>query len=130
MKKTKEISFLDAYKPPYYIDIGDNQVCAQDNPHHGMVMAWDWVDNIITGKRYLLNDIKKNIVRKVNGENVELSIKFNKGYSPIYVYSGETAILCVRGWGMLTGNPFRLDEDKASAIQDAFVDYIVNQLNS
>ena len=31
---------------------------------------------------------------------------------------------------MLTGNPFRLDEDKASAIQDAFVDYIVNQLNS
>ena len=130
MKKTKEISFLDAYKPPYYIDKGDNQVCAQDNPHHGMVMAWAWVDNTITGKRYLLNDIKKNIVRKVNGENVELPIKFNKGYSPIYVYSGETAILCVRGWGMLTGNPFRLDEDKASAIQDAFVDYIVNQLNS
>ena len=78
MKKTKEISFLDAYKPPYYIDKGDNQVCAQDNPHHGMVMAWDWVDNTITGKRYLLNDIKKNIVRKVNGENVELPIKFTK----------------------------------------------------
>lgn len=35
----KEISFLDVYKPSYYIDEGDYQVCAQDNPQYGIVMA-------------------------------------------------------------------------------------------
>ena len=95
----KNINFLDAYKPPYYIDEGDNQVCAQDNPKHGLVMAWNWIDNEITGKRYVLNDIKKNIVKKVNGEPVNLGIKFNKGADPVTIYSDQVPIMCIRGWG-------------------------------
>lgn len=131
---------LSIYKPPYYISEGDFQVCAQDNPEHGLVMAWDWIDNSITGHRYKLNDLKKNIVRKVNGEDVKLEIPlaaegvklglmFNTGKSSITIYSGETAIMCIRGWGMLTGYPYRKDPKEAELIQNAFRDYIIEMLN-
>ena len=123
------INFLDAYKPPYYIDEGDNQVCAQDNPKHGLVMAWNWIDNEITGKRYVLNDIKKNIVKKVNGEPVNLGIKFNKGADPVTIYSDQVPIMCIRGWGMLTGYPFRLKSEEAIKIQDDFINYIIEKCN-
>lgn len=121
---------LSIYKLPLYIDEGDYQVCAQENPKHGLVMAWNWCDNDITGHHYKLNDIKKNIVRKVNGENVELDIKFNTGKSAITIYSGDTPIMCIRGWGMLTGYPFRMNIEEASQIQDAFRDWIIEKLNS
>ena len=39
-------------------------------------------------------------------------------------------LLHIRGWGMLTDNPYHLSEDKAKEIQDAFGNYIVKQLNS
>lgn len=120
---------LSIYKPPYYISEGDFQVCAQDNPEHGLVMAWDWVDNSITGYRYKLTDLKKNIVRKVNGEDVKLNITFNTGKSSITIYSGETAIMCIRGWGMLTGYPYRKDPKEAELIQNTFRDYIIEMLN-
>lgn len=120
---------LSIYKPPYYIDESDCQVCAQDNPKHGLVMAWDWIDNSITGHRYKLNDLKKNIVRKVNGEDVKLDITFNTGKSSITIYSGETAIMCIRGWGMLTGYPYRKDPKEAELIQNTFRDYIIEMLN-
>ena len=120
---------LSIYKPPYYISEGDYQVCAQDNPEHGLVMAWDWIDNSITGHRYKLNDLKKNIVRKVNGEDVKLDITFNTGKSSITIYSGETAIMCIRGWGMLTGYPYRKDPKVAELIQNTFRDYIIEMLN-
>lgn len=120
---------LSIYKPPYYISEGDFQVCAQDNPEHGLVMAWDWIDNSITGHRYKLNDLKKNIVRKVNGEDVKLDITFNTGKSSITIYSGETAIMCIRGWGMLTGYPYRKDPKEAELIQNTFRDYIIEMLN-
>ena len=120
---------LSIYKPPFYISEGDYQVCAQDNPEHGLVMAWDWIDNSITGHRYKLNDLKKNIVRKVNGEDVKLDITFNTGKSSITIYSGETAIMCIRGWGMLTGYPYRKDPKEAELIQNTFRDYIIEMLN-
>ena len=120
---------LSIYKPPYYISEGDFQVCAQDNPKHGLVMTWDWIDNSITGHRYKLNDLKKNIVRKVNGEDVKLDITFNTGKSSITIYSGETAIMCIRGWGMLTGYPYRKDPKEAELIQNTFRDYIIEMLN-
>ena len=120
---------LSIYKPPYYISEGDFQVCAQDNPEHGLVMAWDWIDNSITGHRYKLNELKKNIVRKVNGEDVKLDITFNTGKSSITIYSGETAIMCIRGWGMLTGYPYRKDPKEAELIQNTFRDYIIEMLN-
>ena len=120
---------LSIYKPPYYISEGDYQVYAQDNPKHGLVMAWDWIDNSITGHRYKLNDLKKNIVRKVNGEDVKLDITFNTGKSSITIYSGETAIMCIRGWGMLTGYPYRKDPKEAELIQNTFRDYIIEMLN-
>ena len=120
---------LSIYKPPYYIDESDCQVCAQDNPKHGLVMAWDWIDNSITGHRYKLTDLEKNIVRKVNGEDVKLDITFNTGKSSITIYSGETAIMCIRGWGMLTGYPYRKDPKEAELIQNTFRDYIIEMLN-
>ena len=120
---------LSIYKPPFYINEGDYQVCAQDDPKHGLVMAWDWIDNSITGHRYKLNDLKKNIVRKVNGEDVKLDITFNTGKSSITIYSGETAIMCIRGWGMLTGYPYRKDPKEAELIQNTFRDYIIEMLN-
>ena len=120
---------LSIYKPPYYISEGDCQVYAQDDPKHGLVMAWDWIDNNITGHCYKLNDLKKNIVRKVNGEDVKLDITFNTSKSSITIYSGETAIMCIRGWGMLTGYPYRKDPKEAELIQNTFRDYIIEMLN-
>lgn len=121
---------LSIYKLPLYIDEGDCQVYAQENSNHGLVMALDWFNNDITGDCYELNDIKKNIVRKINGENIELSIKFNTGKSAITIYSGDTPIMCIRGWGMLAGYPFRMIMEEASQIQDAFRDWIIEKLNN
>lgn len=126
---TKLEETLSIYKPPYFIDECDYQVCAQENPKHGLVMAWDWLDNDITGHRYKLNDIKKNIVKKVNGEDVKLGLMFNTGKSAITIYSGDTPIMCIRGWGMLTGYPCRKTPKEAEIIQDTFRDYIIEMLN-
>jgi hypothetical protein len=39
-------------------------------------------------------------------------------------------VFCVRGWGHLTGSPMRLPEKGAARIQDDFIAYILEKLNS
>ena len=70
-----------------------------------------------------------------NGTLVEDLIKFFNhksffiGKSSITIYSGETAIMCIRGWGMLTGYPYRKDPKEAELIHNTFRDYIIEMLN-
>ena len=46
------------------------------------------------------------------------------------IYYNNKKILCVRGWGRLTGTGgYHLPEDKAAEIQDAFAAYCVEMLN-
>lgn len=81
----------------------------------------------------------ESIIRKINGEEVELSIEGEK--SPLkFEYYWRNQIVAVqyhgmsvtigyvRGWGHLTGY-LKLSETKAVKIQDSFGEFIVKQLN-
>lgn len=81
----------------------------------------------------------EDIIKKINGENIELFIGDEK--SPLkfdYYFRGQiiavqyhgmsVTIGRVRGWGHLTGF-LSLPERKAVAIQDSFGEFIVKQLN-
>lgn len=99
------------------------KVFTQDNK-----MAFDWL--LPCNEKY--NDLKENLLNKINGEdiNIEKTFFHKEGY--IYAQGKVTNIkvALIRGWGMLTGvGGYNLPTDKASEIQDAFADYCVEMLN-
>jgi hypothetical protein len=73
----------------------------------------------------------EKIVEKLNGDS---SIKFDSEFTmqdgiDIY-YNGEYAF-CVRGWGRLTGvGALHLSDAEAVSIQDDFVKWVLETLNS
>lgn len=91
-------------------------------------MAFDWL--LSYGKKY--NNLKENLLNKINGEEVNINKSFYHKEGYIYA-KGEVVdikVALIRGWGMLTGvGGYNLPADKAAEIQDAFADYCVEMLN-
>lgn len=86
-------------------------------------MALDWLVDIADHLKDALLDALNDKQDKWNPSN---EFTLSRGY----IYYGKTRILCVRGWGRLTGTGgYHLPEDKAAEIQDAFADYCVEMLN-
>ena len=86
-------------------------------------MALDWVVDIADHLKDALLDALNGKQDKWNPSN---EFTLNRGY----IYYGKTRILCVRGWGRLTGTGgYHLPEDKAAEIQDTFAEYCVKALN-
>lgn len=91
-------------------------------------MALDWLVDVS-------DEAKDGLLQALNGYNPLWhpmgKFVLNGGY--IEYERGITKpkrILCVRGWGRLTGTGgYHLPEDKAAEIQDAFAEYCVNMLN-
>lgn len=86
-------------------------------------MALDWLVDIA-------NHLKEALLNALNGKQ--------DGWSPSgkftlykgYIYYNNKKILCVRGWGRLTGvGGYNLPQEKAVEIQDAFAEYCVKALN-
>lgn len=90
--------------------------------------AFDWLINATLEQKQQLVDV-------INGVHSDKKFK-NKFYRDgIHIYSKapelkDTPILRIRGWGYLTGTGgCHLDHKTAAQIQDAFGDYIIEQLN-
>ena len=98
-------------------------------------MAFDWFIN-------MSRNIKDLYVAKINGENNKpYKVKktfYHKNDGIVYcrIEEGEDAgkevkFFRIRGWGMLTGTGgYHLDSDVAAQVQDDFMNYCINQLNS
>lgn len=89
--------------------------------------AFDWCVNIPLNKKQELVDVLNNTIQH------SFKYKFYREGIGIYsdnpIFKGEPVIL-IRGWGYLTGcGACNLDSETAAKIQDAFGDYIVEQLN-
>lgn len=100
-----------------------SKVFTQDNN-----MAFDWV--LSYGEKY--NNLKENLLNKINGEDVNIEKTFFHKEGYIYARGEATSIkvALIRGWGMLTGvGGYNLPSDKAAEIQDAFAEYCVEMLN-
>ena len=91
-------------------------------------MAFDWL--LPCHEKY--NDLKENLLSKINGEEVNISKSFYHKEGYIYARGEiiDIKVAFIRGWGMLTGvGGYNLSTDKAAKIQDAFADYCVEMLN-
>ena len=90
--------------------------------------AFDWLINATLEQKQQLVDV-------INGTNSDRKFKNQFYREGIHIYSKapelkDAPILRIRGWGYLTGvGGHHLDRDVAAQIQDAFGDYIVEQLN-
>lgn len=89
--------------------------------------AFDWLIGCDLEK-------KQELIKIINGEESDKKFKHGFYREGIHIFSKasitEYPILRVRGWGHLTGvGGHHLDRDIAVQIQDAFGDYIVEQLN-
>ena len=90
--------------------------------------AFDWLIKATLEQKQQLVDV-------INGTNSDKRFKNQFYREGIHIYSKaselkEVPILRIRGWGYLTGvGGHHLDRDVAIQIQDAFGDYIVEQLN-
>ena len=119
-------TFRDYYKFPLKPMGGLEQlkVLTDDNK-----MAFDWTS------KYSKETINK-FIEVINGTRKNDTIdhfKYNSNTCCVYFYGilgPRVNLLRIRGWGMLTDNPYHLSEDKAKEIQDSFGNYIVKQLNS
>ena len=90
--------------------------------------AFDWLINGTLEQ-------KERVVDLINGSNSNKKLKNQFYREGVHIYSKSPAlkdvpILRIRGWGYLTGvGGCHLDHEIAAQIQDAFGDYIVEQLN-
>ena len=89
--------------------------------------AFDWCVDIPLHNKQELIDVLNNTVQhsfkhKFYREGIEI-------YSENPIFQGEPVLL-IRGWGYLTGlGGLHLPQEEAIKIQNAFGDYIVEQLN-
>ena len=90
--------------------------------------AFNWLcrDNVV---------LRQDVLDKINGD--EHSGITQRTWSVQQSSIGrvnccdDAPVLLPRGWGMLRGiGGYNLDEETAARIQDEFIDYIVNTLNS
>jgi len=88
------------------------------------------------GINILDNNIKIKIIEAINKGKTNNFKNFSFSYRNGYVYMNEFnkeigEILFIRSWGRLTGTGggLGLSEEKATQIQDAFGNYIINVLN-
>jgi hypothetical protein len=89
--------------------------------------AFDWLIDCDLEK-------KQELIKIINGEASDKKFKHKFYREGIHIFNEasitEYPILRVRGWGYLTGIGGRhLDRDVAIQIQNAFGDFIVEQLN-
>ena len=89
--------------------------------------AFDWLIGCDLEK-------KQEVVKIINGEESDKKFKRKFYRKGIHIFNEasitEYPILRIRGWGYLTGvGGCHLDREIAAQIQDAFGDYIVEQLN-
>ena len=135
-KEVNKPRFMKFYTFPLEISEFDGQVTTKETDKAGLMMAWDWIKNSYLDI-YPLNgrfgeDLAKKIVDRVNGEDVY----FDEEYvftvdkeDPIIIRINNEPCICIRGWGSLTGNPYRLSSTTAAYIQDEFRDFIIQRLN-
>ena len=112
------------YKLPLKVD----EYCTIITWTADMQRAFDWLINATLEQKQQLVDV-------INGTNSDRKFKNQFYREGIHIYSKapelkDIPILRIRGWGYLTGlGGCHLDDKIAAQIQDAFGDYIVEQLN-
>ena len=118
------MKWQEYYKLPLEVDEGCPIITWDANNHR----AFDWLTSGALEQ-------KRQIVNVINGVDSDRKFKNQFYREGIHIYSKapelkEIPILRIRGWGYLTGiGGCHLDHETAIQIQDAFGDYIVEQLN-
>ena len=118
------MTFKDVYKFPLKVDeYCDIITWTAENQR-----AFDWLVDVTLEQ-------KQQIVDVINGTNSDRRFKNQFYREGIHIYSKASElknvpIITIRGWGYLTGiGGLHLALEEAIKIQDAFGDYIVEQLN-
>lgn len=117
------MKWQEYYKLPLKVD----EYCTIITWTTDMQRAVDW---LIDGDF----EQKQQIIDVINGINSDRKFKHKFYRDGIHIYSEapelNSPILRIRGWGYLTGvGGCHLNHETAAKIQDAFGDYIVEQLN-
>lgn len=87
-------------------------------------MAFNWCCN-------LPKETRQEIVDKINGTSNKKSEKEWTIKNNDRIYYDDKLVLLTRGWGMLTGiGSYGFDEKTALNLQNDFIKYVVEQLNS
>ena len=89
--------------------------------------AFDWCVDIPLDKKQELVDVLNNTTQHSFKHKFYRENSYIFSENPIFK---KEPVLSIRGWGYLTGpGGCHLDHETAAQIQDAFGDYIVEQLN-
>lgn len=120
--KAKQIRWQDVWELPLKLDECERYAFSANR-----VMALTF-----EGDTEELIQEARNIVAIINGEATPSESHewvHNNGSVDISC-DAERFVFSVRGWGHLTGAPMRLPEKEAVRIQDDFIAYILDRLNS
>ena len=125
-----EKTFKDYYQFPLYIDdVIPFKAWCGINPKH---MAYDVLQwNLSPALYQELVDIINGNMPVTKSKEWSKPDKYINKVCDIYAFGSEKPIIRVRGWGTLTGaGGFHLDETTAEQIQDDFINYILERLNT
>ena len=121
---------MENFKKYYEFPLHSDGIAYIWTKSNAMALMFDWVEKFSTEL------FQKYVVEVINGNKKSYKIPYlnehifkYKNNATIVDESGEL-FLIVRGWGHLTGcGGLNLPAEKASAIQDAFGQYVVDKLN-
>ena len=117
------MKFQDIYKIPFKLDgIISGTVWTADNEEAFNFEEDEYGDE-------LSNEVKKLIIRKLNGELIHFKLN-DLIIDDTDIYYFDRHIITIRGWGHLIGmGGLNIHPDKAKVIQDEFGEWIINTLS-
>lgn len=135
-KKQTNLKWQDVYKLPLRQEEYAPFMVMTSNNQRAFDFEWPlWEEYDKTDK--VSPETQAKIIKKLNGENVEITEFTNFSYNGngyILGYSAKTnkqkKIMLIRGWGHLTGcGSLNLSDEIAAKIQDDFGQFVVETLN-
>lgn len=119
-------SWKEVYQLPLHIDKHGSYAWSKNGT---MALTFETGE----GEKQFVKAMKRadKILRCINGENVHVSDISWHLKNECEVYLGDEWVFTVRGWGHLTGiGGLHLNADQACEVQDGFIKYILERLNS
>lgn len=110
------MDWKQVYTPPFSLDESSG------------IYVRDKFNRIVFNRLEINPELFESIINKLNNERAQ---SFNAELDGCYIKVDDRRVLCIRGWGRLTGTGygcFKLDSQNACKIQDDFGKWIVGQL--
>jgi hypothetical protein len=94
--------------------------------------VYDAKDNFIFEfEKGISKELQQEVIFSLNALDNEPIKNFNLTFFEDRIKNNDTSIICIRGWGNLTGTGgYNFSEEKAIKIQDDFRDWIIYKLST